>query len=156
MSIATPTAIPRDPIIPLVLPKAPQPNSLPLPKSSHSPERMNRRRNLQREMDDLSDEENELEDANTLIRMRGYNWLIPIGRRTTQQEEKNDAEDETDESEAGQSGAPASSLIGEGDGEGENDSSPDLDASMEDMDEGDITGETEEGLTEYEEEPSDM
>jgi hypothetical protein len=58
-------------------------------------------------MDDLSDEENEIEDIvrahqphilqrqpthsqNMGIHNRGYNFLIPIGRTLTQQEEKND------------------------------------------------------------------
>jgi hypothetical protein len=93
-----------------------------------------------------------------LIRNRGYNFLIPIGRTLTQQEEKNDADEDSDESESGQSGNNQASVVDEG----ENESNADLDASMEDMDEpGDLTGETDaddmgEGDTEYEEEPSDL
>lgn len=61
MSGATPTLLPRDPHFPLLLPKPPQPHPTPLSKRrvyTH----INAFRDLQREMDDLSDEENELED----------------------------------------------------------------------------------------------
>ena len=67
------------------------------------------------------------------------------------------AEEDTDESTSAPSGA-AQSVIED---DGENDSAPDLDASMEDLDE-DATAETEdndeiEGDTEdFEEEPSDI
>jgi hypothetical protein len=90
MSVASPTLIPRDPRFPTFLPKPPQPH--PLPLSSRPVYRhLNWVRDLQREMDDLSDEENELEDINLSIHNRGYNFLVPIGRSLTQQEEKNDA-----------------------------------------------------------------
>jgi len=159
MSVATPTVLPRPDEFPHLLPKPPQPHPTPLPKSGHSGGRLNARRDLQREMDDLSDEENELEDINMLIRNRGYNFLIPIGRTLTQQEEKNDADEDSEDSESGQSGNNQASVVDDG----ENDSNADLDASMEDMDDepGDLTGETDaddmvEGDTEYEEEPSDI
>ncbi|KAF8637333.1 hypothetical protein AX17_002834 [Amanita inopinata Kibby_2008] len=89
-------------------------------------------------MDDLSEEENELEDINMHIHNRGFNFLIPIGRVLTQQEEKNDADEETDGSGSGQSDGPAS-LMGD---DGENDSNQDLDASMEDLDD-DVTPDSE-------------
>ncbi|KAH7906158.1 hypothetical protein BJ138DRAFT_1163293 [Hygrophoropsis aurantiaca] len=142
MSVVTPTLIPRPLIVPLVLPNPPQPNPAPLPKANRFPGRMNNRRDLQHEMDDLSDEENELEEINMRIRNQGFDSIIPIGRVTTQMEEKNDAEDDDDDSDTGQSGGGAPSVTGE-----ENDDSgPDLDASMEDMDEeeGNITAETDE------------
>jgi hypothetical protein len=107
MSVATPTVLPRPPIFPHLLPKPPQPHPVPLPKHGRVYGHLNATRDLQREMDDLSDEENELEDIvstvisvflilphnlfqNIFIHNRGYNFLIPIGRSLTQQEEKND------------------------------------------------------------------
>ena len=66
MSGATPTLLPRRHKFPLLLPKPPQPHPIPLPKTrvySH----LNAFRDLQREMDDLSDEENELEDLASLF-----------------------------------------------------------------------------------------
>ncbi|KAG1724758.1 uncharacterized protein EDB91DRAFT_120716 [Suillus paluster] len=132
MPVTSPTLVPRPPLLPLVLPRAPLVLPTPLPKLDRYPGRMDNRRDLQREIEDLSDEENELEDANLAIRNRGFQWLIPIGRHTTQLEEKNEAEDDSEGSDTGQSnGAPS---INE-DGEENDESGPDLDASMEDMDE---------------------
>lgn len=66
MSVATPTLLPRAPKFPHLLPKPPQPHPVPL---SH--ERvyghLNAFRDLQKEMDDLSDEETELEDIVRVI-----------------------------------------------------------------------------------------
>ncbi|KAF9014001.1 hypothetical protein BDQ17DRAFT_1341889, partial [Cyathus striatus] len=157
MSVINETIIPREPRFPMLLPQPPKPHPIPLPKRrvyGH----INAMRDLQREMDDLSDEENELEDLTLLIHNRGYSFLVPIGRNLTQQEEKNDASDSEDEDSQGSGGAP--SVVED---EGENDSTQDLDASMEDLDE-DRTVDTEdneefndEGNTEdYEEESSDM
>lgn len=87
-------------------------------------------------MDDLSDEEDELEGLSLEIKNRGYNFLIPIGRAYTQQEEKNDADEE--ESADGTDSGEAPSILDE-----ENDSAEDLDAEMDDMDEvGNMTAET--------------
>ena len=61
MSVATPTLLQRPLKFPDLLPKPPQPHPLPLSRRriyGH----LNVVRDLQREMDDLSDEENELED----------------------------------------------------------------------------------------------
>lgn len=66
MSTLTPTLIPPAPEFPILLP-APPPPPAPLAK-----------RNLQREMDDLSDEENELED---LVRACSFSSLLPIESR---------------------------------------------------------------------------
>ncbi|KAG0694990.1 hypothetical protein DFH29DRAFT_814658 [Suillus ampliporus] len=142
MPVTSPTLVPRPSTLPLVLPRAPRVNPTPIPKIDRYPGRMNR--DLQREMDDLSDEEKEIEDDNIVIRDRGFRWLIPIGRHTTQLEEMNEvrcgflllflfAEDDSEDSDTGQSGGGPS--INE-DGEENDESGPDLDASMEDMDEG--------------------
>ncbi|KAG6906338.1 hypothetical protein DXG01_014419 [Tephrocybe rancida] len=130
---------------------------------------LNAVRDLQREMEDLSDEETELEDIlivklmraplqNLSIHNRGYAFLVPIGRNLTQQEEKNDADEDSEDSGSGRSGG-APSVIED---DGENDSAPDLDASMEDMDEegaesdeNDETAEAEGDTEDFEEEPSE-
>ncbi|KAF8236296.1 hypothetical protein L208DRAFT_1357797 [Tricholoma matsutake] len=154
-AVATPTLLPREPKFPHCLPKPPQPHPIPLsrrPVYGH----LNAVRDLQREMDDLSDEENELEDLNMNIHNRGFNFLVPIGRNLTQQEEKNDAYEDSDDSGSGRSGGAPS--VAEDDGE--NDSAQDLDASMEDLDE-DATADTDDvdeagegDMEEFEEEPS--
>ncbi|KDR73533.1 hypothetical protein GALMADRAFT_251255 [Galerina marginata CBS 339.88] len=157
MSGATPTLLPREPHFPRLLPKPPQPHPVPLPiKRVYG--HLNAYRDIQREMDDLSDEENELEDLNNAVHNRGFSFLVPIGRSLTRQEEKNDADDESDDSGSVHSGAAPSVL----EDDGENDSVQDLDASMEDLDD-DGTADTEdneevnEGDTEeYEEETSDV
>lgn len=62
MSTATPTVLPRSPLFPHLLPKPPQPHTTPLPRHDQRVGRFNSRRDLQREMDDLSDEEEEFDD----------------------------------------------------------------------------------------------
>lgn len=62
MSVATPTVLPRSPLFPNLLPRPPQPHPTPLSKHGQRSGRLNSLRDLQREMDDLSDEEEELED----------------------------------------------------------------------------------------------
>ncbi|KAJ6454703.1 hypothetical protein C8R45DRAFT_1037756 [Mycena sanguinolenta] len=132
MSVASPTVLPRPLLFPRLLPKPPSTHPLPLPQQGKVYGRLNASRNLAREMDDLSDEENELEEMNNVIRHRGFATLIPIGRNLTQQEEKNDAEEDDDESDSAPSNGPPSV----GDDVGEN-STQDLDASMEDLDDND-------------------
>ncbi|KNZ80362.1 hypothetical protein J132_06099 [Termitomyces sp. J132] len=156
MSVATPTLLPRQHRFPHLLPRPPQPHPTPL-SNRRVYGNLNAVRDLQREMEDLSDEENELEDINLSIHNRGYAFLVPIGRNLTQQEEKNDVYEDSEESGSGRSGGAPS--IAEDDGE--NDSAPDLDASMEDLDddggvETDENDEMIEGDTEdFEEEPSE-
>ncbi|KAF7291888.1 hypothetical protein MIND_01214100 [Mycena indigotica] len=130
MSIASPTVLPRHARFPVLLPDLPHPYPIPPQNQGRSYGRLKAMRNLQREMDDLSDEENEVEEMNSNVRHRGFGTLIPIGRTLTQQEEKNDAEDEESDSESGQSNGPPS--VGEDIAEN---STQDLDASMEDLDE---------------------
>jgi len=62
MSGATPTLIRREFKFPPLLARPPQPHPIPLPKRRYGGGNLNQVRDLQREMDDLSDEENELED----------------------------------------------------------------------------------------------
>lgn len=61
MSVASPTVLPRSALFPTLLPRPPQPHPTPLQKYG-KPGRLNSRRNLLQEMDDLSDEEDELDD----------------------------------------------------------------------------------------------
>ncbi|KAF7318268.1 hypothetical protein HMN09_00335300 [Mycena chlorophos] len=147
MSVASPTVLPRPPRFPLLLPDPPHPYPLPPPPQGRVYAHLKARRNLQREMDQLSDEENEVEELNVNIRHRGYATLIPIGRTLTQQEEKNDAEDDETDSESGQSNGPPS--VGEDVGEN---STQDLDASMEDLDE---EGDEDEEEEEEEDDPEE-
>jgi uncharacterized protein YjiS (DUF1127 family) len=73
MSVFTPTVLPRPQVFPHLLPKPPQPYPTPLP-TRRVYEHLNSRRDIQREMDDLSDEENELED----IVIDAYtSWHVP-------------------------------------------------------------------------------
>ncbi|KAF8623463.1 hypothetical protein AX15_006247 [Amanita polypyramis BW_CC] len=140
MSVATPTLLQRPLKFPELLPKPPQPHPVPLSRRrvyGH----LNAVRDLQREMDDLSEEENELEDITLHIHNRGFNFLIPIGCVLTQQEEKNDADEETEGSGSEQSDGGQSLM----EDDGENDSNQDLDASMDDLDE-DITPDSEDNL----------
>ncbi|KAF9526956.1 hypothetical protein CPB83DRAFT_856875 [Crepidotus variabilis] len=160
MAGATPTLIPREQLFPLLLPKPPHPFPTPLQRRrvyGH----LNAFRDLQREMDDLSDEDNDVEEAIQLVGKRGYTTYIPIGRSLTQHEERND-DDDSDADTSQQSGNEQQSPASEADAE--NESTQDLDASMDDLDD-DGGGESDEeedldemleGNTEdYEDEPSD-
>ena len=60
-AVATPTLLPREPKFPHCLPKPPQPHPIPLSRRQEYGH-LNAVRDLQREMDDLSDEETELYD----------------------------------------------------------------------------------------------
>src|SRR5258708_38153417 len=66
MSGATPTLIPRKPIFPLFLPEAPKPVPLSLPRRRVY-RNLNAYRDFLREMDDLSNEENELDDEASIL-----------------------------------------------------------------------------------------
>lgn len=73
MSVGRPTVLPRDPIFPLLLPTPPQPHPVPHQKSTNL-DNVIRRRNLEKEMDELSDEENELEDMVS----QGYSVMTSV------------------------------------------------------------------------------
>ncbi|TBU65502.1 hypothetical protein BD310DRAFT_11348 [Dichomitus squalens] len=88
--VASPTLIPRSPVFPRLLPLPPRPHPIPPAPSFQRRERFINYRDIWREMEELSDEEDAVEDQNTDIKTRGYNFLIPIGRTWTQHEEKND------------------------------------------------------------------
>ncbi|KAI0362463.1 hypothetical protein OH77DRAFT_1432997 [Trametes cingulata] len=90
MSVASPTLLPRGPVFPRLLPLPPHPHPIPPAQSMQRRERFINYRDLWREMEELSDEENAVEDQTLEIKNRGYNFLIPIGRTWTQHEEKND------------------------------------------------------------------
>ncbi|KAG6889837.1 hypothetical protein C0995_014315 [Termitomyces sp. Mi166 len=152
MSVATPTLLPRQSRFPHLLPKPPQPHPIPL-SNRRVYGNLNAVRDLQREMEDLSDEENELED---IVRVKFSSHQtdieVPAESEYTQQR----ADEDSEESGSGRSGGAPS--IAEDDGE--NDSAPDLDASMEDLDEDggvetDENDEMIEGETEEFEEPSE-
>src|SRR5579863_2951040 len=63
MSVATPTALPRPPLFPALMPRPQQPYPTPLAVPGRRAGRLILRRDLVQEMDDLSDEEAELDDS---------------------------------------------------------------------------------------------
>ena len=76
MSVAKPTLLPREPKFPHCLPRPPKPHPIPF---SHRRDyrHLNAFRDLQRELDDLSDEENELEDLVYLaLKPNNISYLI--------------------------------------------------------------------------------
>ncbi|RPD66454.1 hypothetical protein L226DRAFT_530552 [Lentinus tigrinus ALCF2SS1-7] len=158
--VSSPTVIPRSPVFPRLLPLPPHPHPIPPAPSFQRRERFINYRDIWREMDELSDEENAIEAQNAEIKNRGYNFLIPIGRTWTQHEEKNDADDASEGSDSDRTG-DANSLMDEDENDSSDEEEEDLDADMEDMDQtanntadldGDDTGTSEESS---EEEDSD-
>lgn len=68
MSVVTPTLLPRELPFPLLLPEMPKPHPLPQqPRSGQGFSRLNSRRSMRNEMDDLSDEETDVEEAVSLL-----------------------------------------------------------------------------------------
>ncbi|TCD67272.1 hypothetical protein EIP91_000293 [Steccherinum ochraceum] len=133
MSFASPTILPPSPQFPTLLPQPPLHHPTPLPPYNSTPGGLKFRRNLNREMDDLSDEEEELDELNSDIRHRGTNFLVPIGRALTQTEEKNDADEASDEEDDDDDETGPSDRAPSAD-EDEDDNDQDLDADMDDMD----------------------
>ncbi|KAI5834877.1 hypothetical protein K523DRAFT_262024 [Schizophyllum commune Tattone D] len=154
MAAASPTLLPRESRFPLVLPHLNQPYIKPLPRKVQVYGRLNAYRNLEQEIADLEDEEASLDTAMRNIRDRGFNFLVPIGRNLTQQEEKNDAreddgeDDDVDDSGseegASQPSTQQTDASEEDEEEEEEEEEEDLDASMEDRDEDDEEDEDEE------------
>ncbi|KAF9019397.1 hypothetical protein BDZ89DRAFT_1139368 [Hymenopellis radicata] len=135
MSVATPTLLPRPARFPHLLPPAPRVLPQPL-KRRTSYGHLNATRNLQKELDDLSDEEVDLEEQNTAIHNRGYSYLVPIGRSLTQKEEKADA-GEDDDGDDGPGDTDESTNDDEDDDdedEDEDEEEDDMDAELEDLD----------------------
>ena len=75
MSVATPTVVPRTPLFPTLLPRPPHPHPLPLPRHGQRPARLNAIRDLNKEMDDLSDEDEQLED---LVRTMSLQFALSV------------------------------------------------------------------------------
>lgn len=71
----TTTLVPSFPTFPMLLPTPPQPHHTPLPALGRGPRRINDRRDLVQEIDDLSDEESELED---LVRKQSSRLLVHL------------------------------------------------------------------------------
>ncbi|KAG7451917.1 uncharacterized protein BT62DRAFT_926110 [Guyanagaster necrorhizus] len=137
MSVATVTVLPREPRFPHLLPPVPRTRPIPLRNAGYEPMygRMKEYRDLQREMDELSEEEHELEEMDNNIRTRGCKTVVPIGRVKTQQDERKGS-GEDDEGDSAISGGPPSVMESEEEQEQEEEEvEVDLDASMEDLDE---------------------
>ncbi|KZS90017.1 hypothetical protein SISNIDRAFT_525795 [Sistotremastrum niveocremeum HHB9708] len=129
--VLSPTLIQPPPPFPLLLPDPPQPYPVPLPKYGQRRQYFNARRDLCKELADLSDSENEFEEMTEDIKHRGFSFLIPLGKTLTQHEEKNDAQADESSDDEQSTHSPVGSQVEEG----ENDSAVDLDANMEDLDE---------------------
>ncbi|KAH8099533.1 hypothetical protein BXZ70DRAFT_1008940 [Cristinia sonorae] len=136
MAFAFPTILPPSPNFPRLLPQPPLRHPTPLPPYHSTPSGMKYRRNLIREMDDLSEEETELVELNDDIRQRGAGFLVPIGRALTQTEEKNDADEASDDDADDDDDDESNGDDDEGDDDDdEEEAEQDLDADMDDMDE---------------------
>ncbi|KAK0483991.1 hypothetical protein IW261DRAFT_1417716 [Armillaria novae-zelandiae] len=135
MSVATPTVLPRDPRFPHLLPPVPRIRPMQLRNVGYEAiyGRMKDYRDLQRELDELSEEERELENLDNDVRNRGFGSIIPIGRFKTVQEEKREVDDAEDGEEDSMHSDGPPSVVEEED-EDEEDESADMDASMQDMD----------------------
>ncbi|KAM5531747.1 hypothetical protein V8D89_014596 [Ganoderma adspersum] len=132
--VASPTVVPRSPVFPRLLPLPPHPHPIPPAPSFQRRERFINYRDIWREMEELSEEEDGVEDQNMEIKTRGYNFLIPIGRTWTQHEEKNDADDPSEGSDGSERTGEANSMMDEDENESSEEEEEDLDADMEDMD----------------------
>lgn len=137
----TSTLIPQFPFFPIFLPSPPRPHPKPLSHLGRGPLRINDFRDLYQELDELSEEENEIEVIRNDIKTRGAAWLIPLGKQQTAQEEKNDVSLSPSEVNSPSNGPPSN-----GD-DHENESMQDLDANMLDLDDTNADGEEDEDTT---------
>ncbi|ELU36390.1 sister chromatid cohesion-related protein [Rhizoctonia solani AG-1 IA] len=85
VSSISPTLLPAPQIFPFLLPKPHQPHATPIPRNGQV--KFNERRDLKEEADVLSDEELEIEELMAEIKTYGHNFLIPIGKNMTLDEE---------------------------------------------------------------------
>ncbi|CCA73994.1 hypothetical protein PIIN_07948 [Serendipita indica DSM 11827] len=134
----SPTFVGRDPPLPIFVPPLYRP--YPLPKRRHPPEELGdvRVRELYDEARDLSDEELELEERYGDLKNRGFNYLIPLGKTLTLREEQIDLQAASDSaSEAPEQPEEASVENDAAPAEGGEGEEQDLDAELEDLDEGD-------------------
>jgi hypothetical protein len=72
MSTATPTLIPRQPLFPLLLPRPPQPYPTPLPRRGRRVGKFSANRDLERELAELSAEEEEIDQIVWAIKNNAF------------------------------------------------------------------------------------
>ncbi|KAF8599069.1 hypothetical protein BDV93DRAFT_511999 [Ceratobasidium sp. AG-I] len=122
VSSISPTLLPPPQLFPFLLPRTPQPHPTPIPKYGRT--KFSQRRDLKEEGDILSDEEMEVEE---MVGAHGHNFLVPLGKHMTLDEENVEAGEPSDP-ESSDSDSQARSRTGS--------ASPvaDLDADMQDLD----------------------
>ncbi|CAE6512147.1 unnamed protein product [Rhizoctonia solani] len=125
VSSISPTLLPPPQIFPFLLPKPHQPHATPVPR--HGQVKFHERRDLKEEADILSDEELEFEELMAEIKTYGHNFLIPLGKQMTLDEESADA---AEPSEPGTSDSNSQTQSASQAEEGVTD----LDADMQDLD----------------------
>ncbi|KAG8696776.1 hypothetical protein FRC08_006948 [Ceratobasidium sp. 394] len=133
VSSISPTLLPQPQIFPFLLPRPHQPYPTPIPR--HGPTKFSHRRDLKEEGDILSDEEMEVEEMMADIRVYGHNFLIPLGKQMTLDEENADVGEpsepgSTDTTSRSRSRSPTRSASAS---QGE-EVVTDLDADMQDLD----------------------
>ncbi|CAE6417968.1 unnamed protein product [Rhizoctonia solani] len=125
VSSISPTLLPPPQIFPFLLPKPHQPHATPIPR--HGQVKFNERRDLKEEADILSDEELEIEELMTEIKTHGHNFLIPLGKQMTLDEESADAAEPSEPGTSDSNSQTQSASQAE-------EAATDLDADMQDLD----------------------
>ncbi|KAH7313245.1 hypothetical protein B0J17DRAFT_552486, partial [Rhizoctonia solani] len=136
VSSISPTLLPPPQIFPFLLPKPHQPHATPIPR--HGQVKFNERRDLKEEADILSDEELEIEELMTEIKTYGHNFLIPLGKQMTLDEESADVSivntiDHEQAAEPSEPGTSDSNSQTQSASQAE-EAGTDLDADMQDLD----------------------